>query len=252
MSDSIDPRDEALAAFVDKWRARWPEWAVAQVFVPHAQRTTALAWAALLQELTDAAWGGQDSRPGEAKLAWWQEELQGWTRGIRRHPLGAALVRGAGQRGTSRPDPVYAMLAAALPALRESRERPGNTDEAFASLRPVASAIAAIERELFAMGDATETDEATATSATLSLLHARLAQTGAASVPLRVLARAGEPAAAAAWARELLQRLPETRTGTRPRRVWTALATQRLRGGDAAKPLRTWRALWAAWDAARG
>ena len=48
-------RDDASQSFIDKWRARWPEWAVAQVFVPATQRPTALAWASLLQELTDAA-----------------------------------------------------------------------------------------------------------------------------------------------------------------------------------------------------
>ena len=48
---------------------RWPEWHVAEVFVPRrAARTGASAWFALRQELTDAAWGGSDPRPGEAKL----------------------------------------------------------------------------------------------------------------------------------------------------------------------------------------
>ncbi|MGH8077757.1 MAG: phytoene/squalene synthase family protein, partial [Lysobacter sp.] len=125
---------DALETFIGKWRARWPEWSVAEVFVPPAQRTVALAWASLQQELTDAAWSGSDPRPGEAKLAWWQEELQGWALGRRRHPLGITLQR--------QPAP-WAALAAALPTLRESRERPLDSATAFAQLMPLATAAAA-------------------------------------------------------------------------------------------------------------
>ena len=60
---------EALAGFTSKWRARWPEWRVAEVFVPAAERERAVAWFALRQELADAAWAGSGPRPGEAKLA---------------------------------------------------------------------------------------------------------------------------------------------------------------------------------------
>src|SRR3546814_12137811 len=77
--------------FTAKWRTRWPEWSIGMVFLPDAQRETAFAWFALVQELTDAAWSGADATPGLAKLAWWNEELQGWAKGARRHPLGAVL-----------------------------------------------------------------------------------------------------------------------------------------------------------------
>src|SRR5690606_20699556 len=70
---SIDGVHGDAAGFIDKWRARWPEWEIASVFVPEAQRPLAEAWFSLLQELTDAAWGGADPTPGLAKLAWWQE-----------------------------------------------------------------------------------------------------------------------------------------------------------------------------------
>ena len=100
---------DALQAFLAKWRARWPEWAVAEVFVPAAQRERAQAWFALRDELGDAAWGGQDPLPGDAKLGWWAEELDGWSRGARRHPLGLALQR------VQAP---WDNLAACLPALR--------------------------------------------------------------------------------------------------------------------------------------
>ncbi|MFQ6313658.1 hypothetical protein ACLMLE_27050, partial [Lysobacter capsici] len=56
--------EQALHDFAGKWRARWPEWSVAEVFVPRSQRATAVAWAALQQELTDAAWAAGDALPG--------------------------------------------------------------------------------------------------------------------------------------------------------------------------------------------
>ncbi|MGJ4731041.1 squalene/phytoene synthase family protein, partial [Luteimonas sp. SDU101] len=84
---------DSLDSFLGKWRARWPEWELLSVFVPAPQRGTVAAWYALLDELGDAAWAGTDPTPGLAKLAWWQEELLGWQRGARRHPLGQALQR---------------------------------------------------------------------------------------------------------------------------------------------------------------
>ena len=102
---------DALQGFLGKWEAQWPEWRVAEAFVPAAQRQRAQAWFALREELAEAAWGGEDSRPGEAKLGWWAEELDGWSRGLRRHPLGLTLQK--------LPAP-WGNLAACLPALRAS------------------------------------------------------------------------------------------------------------------------------------
>lgn len=228
-------RDEALDSFLDKWRARWPEWSVAQVFVLPEQRGTALAWAALLQELTDAAWGGDDARPGEAKLAWWMEELQGWSRGVRRHPLGIALQK--------RPVP-WLVLAGAIPSLRETRDRPRDRENAFAMVKPFAQAASEIEAALF--GGTSEG----ASLLQASLLHARLAHTGKAAAPLSVLARGPEGAAVRTWGDELSSHWPSA-NGSRPRRLWGALARQRLRRGDAAIPLTPWSALWTAWRGAR-
>src|SRR5690606_16032242 len=84
---------ESLDSFIDKWRARWPEWGIAEAFLARPLRTPVAAWFSLLQELHDAAWAGAEPAPGLAKLAWWQEELRGWSRGARRHPLGEALQR---------------------------------------------------------------------------------------------------------------------------------------------------------------
>ncbi|MFC3815820.1 phytoene/squalene synthase family protein [Lysobacter sp. GCM10012299] len=235
---------DALDSFLDKFRARWPEWAVVQVFVPQAQREVALAWATLLQELTDAAWGGSDARPGEAKLAWWAEELRGWTLGARRHPLGIALQK--------LPAP-WLTLATALPYLRESRERPRDRDDAFASLRPFAHAVAVIESSLFAgVAESSDRVEQAEVTVAAGLLYSRLAHVGEAAAPLATLARAGSQPVASAWAAELLQGWPAARAATLPRRVWSALARQRLRRGDAALPLPPWSAVLGAWRGARG
>ena len=227
------------ADFIDKWRARWPEWTVAEVFVPAAKRETALAWAALQQELTDAAWGGGDPRPGEAKLAWWQEELAGWHRGARRHPLGSVLQR------QSAP---WAMLGAALPSLAASRERPSSADEAFAALMPLAHAQSAIDAALFDAPAA----EGEAGLIAASLLQSRFAQAGAEGAPLAVLARAGDSDPRPIWAAQLRQRWPRHRAGSRARRLWSALARARLDQPDPVRPLPLWKALPIAWRAARG
>ena len=248
---STSSASEALDSFIGKWRARWPEWSVAEVFVPRAQRAVALAWASLQQELTDAAWDGSDARPGEAKLLWWREELQGWALGRRRHPLGILLQH--------LPAP-WAVLAAALPTLRASRERPRDASEAFSQLLPLATAAASIEQALFA---GTQADASAARLVIATWLQARLARDGVAAVPLNVLALAGENngensdeikgdrAAEASWRDELLREWPTAGRATPPRRLWAALARARLTRGRGTQPLAAWVALWVAWRGAR-
>lgn len=245
MQVDVDSRDEpaaALAGFVDKWRARWPEWMVAEVFVAETQRSVAAAWAALQQELTDAAWGGSDPTPGEAKLGWWQEELDGWMRGARRHPLGSVLQ--------GQPAP-WAGLAAALPSLVRSRERPGDVAEAFSALQPFARAVVQVEAELFPGPSAGDVgpDGAVAT-VTATLQHARLLIENDAGVPLSIIARAGEADPRPLWAARLRDQWPAMR-GPRPRRIAAALARARLGRPDPARPLPAWRALLVGWRAAR-
>ena len=232
---------EALDNFIGKWRARWPEWAVAEVFLPPAQRDLARAWATLQQELTDAAWGGSDPTPGEAKLAWWQEELAGWGRGARRHPLGNVLQR--------QPAP-WVGLAATLPSLAASRDRPGTTEDAFASVRLFARAAAAVDAALAGSPAGDAHGELVAELVAATLLQWRLAQ-GEAGVPLAILARAGEGDAGPLWAAELRRNWPAHRAPGRPRRLWAALARARLEA-DPAKPPAGWRTLLTAWRAARG
>lgn len=231
---------EALESFLDKWRARWPEWGVAQVFVPAGERSRVLAWSSLLQELTDAAWGGTDRRPGEAKLGWWMEELQGWTRGARRHPLGQVLQRQAAP---------WSAMTAALPGLAASRERPLDPGHAQGQLEDLAAGIAAIELALFPV--ASPDPDAGGQAVLSSLLHLRQAYHPADAVPLQLLAL-GEEGAATAWTGELARRAPPGRSVPRPRRILAALALARLRRGTPIQPLPAPAALLAAWRAARG
>lgn len=241
MSVGVDLRDEA-AGFVDKWRARWPEWAVAMAFVAKDQQPVAEAWFTLLQELGDAAWGGGDPTPGLAKLAWWQEELGGWAKGARRHPLGAILQ--------PRPAP-WLPLGRALPDLRALRgdggvedivgpgtgaaDWPGAADapsgqRGASAGAAFAAAVADCEAALFGGRDP---DEAARDAVLSGLLAERALLRGEAIDPIA----AADHADAAA------------RAGCRPRGVQGALAAARLaRPGAPLSPLRT---LLTAWRGAR-
>jgi hypothetical protein len=227
--------DTASSSFLDAWLEAWPEWPIAQVFVEPRRRDTVLAWGALQQELLEAAWGGSDARPGEAKLAWWAEELQGWPRGRRRHPLGRVLQR--------EPAP-WAALAAALPALGRTRERPLDMDDAYASLAPAAAEAARIDA---AVAGGAQPGTATVVA---SWLAWRVLRHGESAVPSSVLAEAGQGDAVLHWRKALLQRWPSDPRAARIRRLWCALARVRLATAPGQVPP-FWRVLPAAWRAAR-
>lgn len=222
MTTAVDVRGQA-DAFVDKWRARWPEWALAQVFVPQARREAWVPWFALADELVDAAWAHADPRPGEAKLAWWMQELQGWSTGARRHPLGRALPLGI---------PAWASLAATLPALGSARDGAMAAPLA-AGLHPVARALAEVDAALLE-GLHPPADAAAQWSAWL--VARRASGPGEDATAMRALALA-------AW--------PQVQGDARAPAVWRSILRERLRAGDALRPLPPWRALHGAWRAAR-
>lgn len=218
--------DASLASFVDKWRGRWPEWSVLAVFTPAAQQPLLGAWFSLLQELRDAAWAGSDPTPGLAKLAWWQEELVGWGRGARRHPLGEALQR--------QPAP-WDGLGRALAGLPSTRAGAAGEAEAGALAR-YAEAVLACEQALFG-GPA---PDPAGVAATVAALRAERALTqGDREAASALQARPGRPLHGA----------------SRPRRLHHAILAQRLRllAKDAGPTARTapLRLLYAAWRAAR-
>jgi hypothetical protein len=244
---AVTPSDtgEPATAFADKWQQRWPEWRIAEVFIARPQREVTVAWFALRQELLDAAWGGSDPRPGEAKLAWWAEELDGWARGRRRHPLGIMLQRHAA------PWSHLAMAATSLPATRDAAI---DTDAAAAALTPFAQATTRVDAVLFGV-----MVPASATDAIPGLLAAKIFLLADRAAPLQVRARMGvqtaEHAVARAWAAELLQ-VQQGPRGSRSQRVLAALERQRLqrfaRGRPLLQPVPRWATLWETWRAARG
>ena len=219
---------DALSGFLQKWQARWPEWRVAEVFLPAAQRERAQAWFALRDELAEAAWGGSDARPGELKLGWWAEELAGWSRGARRHPLGLALQK--------LPAPWHE-LAAALAGLRASREHAADLALALQACTPCAQAYAVIEQRLF-------DGEVLASVSAVPLLGECMLHRddGADQTDLKP------------WARQLLAQWPRPAAGTRPGRIQAAIVQARLRRQLAGKPpgMPRLATLLAAWRAARG
>jgi hypothetical protein len=224
---------DALQGFLAKWEAQWPEWRVAEAFVPVPQRQRAQAWFALREELAEAAWGGEDSRPGDAKLGWWAEELDGWSRGLRRHPLGLNLQKVPAPWGN---------LAACLPALRASRERPQGLAPAMFELEPYAEALAGVAQHLFESAT-----PAPARNVVVSLLAERVLRHPDAATPLGDLDVRG-------WARGLLAQWPTPDQGSRPGRIHAAIVRGRLQRFAGGKPVPMSRpgVLFTAWRAARG
>lgn len=237
------PPETDLDDFLQKWRAAWPEWPLAQVFVPDARRAVAEAWLALQLEWVEAAWGGEDPTPGFAKLAWWQDELRGWQKGARRHPLGSVLQRA--------PAP-WAPLADALETLRTARAPllRGDLEAAATALAPAASCIADAERGLFMEPIAPERSRNGGdgqASAQASICWALIAQH-------RLWQGTDAASGDAARLREaLLARRPGAQAGSRAGRIHAALVLARLRQGSASPaPVAPLRVLWLAWRAARG
>ncbi|WP_287598472.1 phytoene/squalene synthase family protein [Thermomonas sp.] len=218
----------SLDSFLAKWRTQWPEWSVAEVFLPMPQRQRARAWLALRGELTEAAWGGDDPTPGAAKLGWWEEELAGWSRGARRHPLGLTLQK----------LPLdWPLLAAAIPALRASRSPEADRAASLRGLEPFARAQATLSAQLF---------DATAPASTQATAEALLAE-WVLHLPIRGVPAAGTDIPS-------LLALPSLRDAPRTERIHAALVRARLgRLARGAKgPLPAPVALLAAWRAARG
>lgn len=205
---------DALDATLADWRTHWPEWQIAGNFITAESNEISMAWFNLLGELARAAWGGNDPTPGLAKLGWWQEELRGWARGIRRHPLGLALQKQPAN---------WAAFADTLGTLRDRALIDAEPQAAITALQPFLAAIRDVERGLF--GDSARDSD-------LSQLWRSLRVMG------------GLPVVA----------VNLQRGGPRPRRIFDALAMARAnaaRTGDAIVVSR-WRTLVTAWRAARG
>lgn len=234
----------ALDGFLDKWRSRWPEWALAETFLPPPQRPLAVAWFALLQEFDDILNIAGDPLPADAKLAWWGEELRSWQSRRSRHPLGRVL------------EPVPApweQLSATLPGLLDARKMPADAADAYGKVEPFARAVTEVERALFGgSGPAADKGDAVRVVAT-QVLAQRLAEAGTAALP-RVHEDDREQPARGQWAQALLRDWPARAGGPRPRRIWSALArarhAQRMQAQP--RPIAAPSTLWRAWRAGRG
>lgn len=225
-------QSSALDNFLDKWATRWPEWSVAQPFIPEPQRRMACAWFALLQEWEDIMNIPGDPLPADAKLAWWQQELRDWSNQRSRHPLGRVL------------EPVRALwpqLADTLPAMQAVRAQPQSLHHALETLRVFAEAVVAVEATLFA-----RTQPGDATAVAVQWLDARQRAAGDSAAPCGV--------ATAAWRAQLLQAWPRKAALARPHRVWSGLARLRLQRELAGKPAYPppMQQLWHSWRAASG
>ncbi|TQU39675.1 phytoene/squalene synthase family protein [Xanthomonas perforans] len=225
-------QSSALDSFLDKWATRWPEWSVAEPFVPEPQRRLAVAWFALLQEWEDIMNIAGDPLPADAKLAWWQQELRDWSSQRSRHPLGRVL------------EPVrapWSQLADTLPAMQAARVQPQSLQHALGALRTFAEAVIAVEAVLFARarpGDAS--------AVAVQWLDARQRVAGGGAAPGGV--------ATSAWRTQLLQAGPGKVALARPHRVWSRLARLRLQRELAGKPAYPppMQQLWHSWRAASG
>ncbi|MDV2452664.1 phytoene/squalene synthase family protein [Xanthomonas hortorum] len=225
-------QSSALDSFLDKWRTRWPEWSVAEPFVPQPQRPLATAWFALLQEWEDIMNIAGDPLPADAKLAWWQQELRDWAQQRSRHPLGRVL------------EPVrapWAQLADTLPAMQDARVPPQSLQQALDSLGAFAEAVVAVEAVMF-----TRNQPGDATAVAVQWLDARQRVAGDSATPSSMTT--------AAWRAQLLQAWPRKPGLARPHRVWSRLARLRLQrelAGKAAYPPPL-QQLWHSWRAASG
>ncbi|ALS94642.1 phytoene synthase [Xanthomonas oryzae] len=225
-------QSSALDSFLDKWRTRWPEWSVAEPFIPQLQRPLAAAWFALLQEWEDIMNIAGDPLPADAKLAWWQQELRDWSNQRSRHPLGRVL------------EPVrapWAALADTLPAMQAARVQPQSLQQALGTLHAFAEAVVAVEAVLFA-----RTQPGDAAAVAVQWLDARQRVAGDSAAPGGV--------ATAAWLTQLLQAWPRKVALARPHRVWSRLARLRLQralSGRTAYPPPV-QQLWHSWRAASG
>lgn len=225
----------ALDSFLDKWRARWPEWAFVERFVDEADRIRAVAWFALLQEFDDMLNASGDTTPQDAKLVWWGEELRSWAGQRSRHPLGRVL------------EPVrapWAQLADALPDLIDARGQVADAAQARKVLARYAAAVVAVEAVMF-NGKPSSPDAVDAV--TTQMLALRVQESGAVAVPQTFDSeQAWDKALQAAW--------PSRVAGPRPRRLYSVLARGRLQArvkGGEYQPSPA-GLLWRSWWAARG
>ena len=216
---------------LQKWRDRWPQWAIADVFIAPAQRLTAQAWFSVLMEWEDLLNQPSEQPIIAIKLDWWQHELAQWATQRSSHPI-APLLMGL--------DAPWQLLAETLSDLTALASVPSTLAQAEASLARVLDAMVAVEMRLFPGEKGCDRR--------LLLLHW-----------LEARCRFGTAAAGmsvATWRRVLLDAWPDAPQSERPRRLLSTLTRQRLqraiRSEDGAHPRTDGRLhlLWSCWRSA--
>ncbi len=264
----------SIVAFESKWIGARPELGLALRFVEPAQRPARSAWACLVLELGETAFGASEAEPALIKLQWWFEELLRSQRGEAQHPLSQGLAASAGWREVA-PALWQAVIAAAL----AQRDAPPAADRAalLDGLLELYGPLSEIEARLFAPLDAAALARQQALGRAL-VETARLGEAlrqGRLPLPLSLLARhrlarselaAAAPAREAAlrdWFAELAADYAELADAPLGAIAAAARAAESWRAGHAARAAAPLIALhaagrrlplvapWAAWRAAR-
>jgi phytoene synthase len=89
---NTDSSATPLASFEAKWSEAYPEFGLALKFVDGRERDEHRAFACLVFEIEQAAFGIREAQPAAIKLQWWAEEFLRASKGEARHPLTQALA----------------------------------------------------------------------------------------------------------------------------------------------------------------
>lgn len=245
---------QELQHFIAKWLAREPEMQFAEVFCPASEKSSFLAWGALLHELKHTLFELSDARVTEVKTAWWADELLRLAKAQPRHPITQALV------DAELPWP--ALSSSLFGVIETASIRASNTAHALENLLPFASAVVAIEDGLFA-SKVPALNTLFAVHCLLQRLPQGLAHEDRARIPMHLLARYSINAGQLAdigmtgllqdWGRELAGISVQNISGSLFRRARTRFDNAQLAALIQGKGLAKASApqhLWRAWRAA--
>ena len=192
-------------AALQKWWERWPEWTIAEVFLPAPQRLIAVAWFSVLMEWEDLLDQRRERNIVSARLRWWQDELAQWSEQHTSHPLAPLLAA---------IDAPWKQLAHGLSDLEAIHTVPPSFALARMAIARLLDAIVAIEMRLFPGECPCDPDAL--------LLHWLAARCGGGEEGIP------EGMSMDGWRLALLHAWPERPPGGRARRLLSALARKRF------------------------
>lgn len=226
------PDSEVLQSYLDSWRRDWPEWSIAERFIPQSLRTVAQAWFAVQQQWEGLLPAASESMATAAKQAWWKHEIDNWQQGQALHPLGSVLCV------ITAP---WAQLATTMTCLQTLQCTSADVRHGYQELWAMIHALATIDNHLF--GRTVSSDPQ---ALLIQWLDARRRRGGAGASP------PGQTADQ--WRQQLLTMWPNKPSLARPRRIWLALIRRRIQD-----PLISQRSrgdvfvqLWRSWQVAMG